>query len=151
MAFRGGHLHRLQCLFAARGNRRLHIPADQDFFQNPPIGGIIIDHQHAQARQVQIARSLQQSLPDPSLGREMEDAALALFTLHPETAAHCRDQLGRDGQPKARAPIFTGGGAIGLGKRLKYLLLTALRNANSRVAHGKMQQHGLRSPRLDRH
>ena len=72
-------------------------------------------------------------------GGEMEGAALAGFTLHPEAPAHQLHELRRDRQAKSGAAIRARRRAVGLRERLEDALLTVQRDADARVPDREVQ------------
>ena len=107
---------------------RLHAPVGEHLFEDVPVRGVVVHHQHGQISQV---RGLQGNLrrSGPALpaeaGGEMKRAALPGFALHPDPAVHHPDQLRRNRQTQPRAPVLARRRAIGLRKRLEdqWLLL----------------------------
>src|SRR6267142_5941810 len=73
----------------------------------------------------------------------MERASAADFAFHPDFPAHELDQAGTDSQSQPGAPIFSGGGAIGLRKGLENELKLFRRNAAARIGYAKMQHQRL--------
>jgi hypothetical protein len=71
----------------------------------------------------------------------MEATALAGHALYPNPAVHSLHQEGGNRQAQARPAVFSRGGTVGLGKRLKNQLLFFERNTDSGIANLKVQFH----------
>jgi len=72
-------------------------------------------------------------------GREMEGAALAQLAFRPDFAFHDLGDFPADGQAEARPPVFPGDRAVGLLKQLEDGVQLVVRNADARVADGRVQ------------
>ena len=72
---------------------------------------------------------------------EEERASLAQFAFDPDAPAHHLHEALADGKPEARAAEAPRHGGVGLGEGLEETLLGGGRDADARVAHGKLQGH----------
>jgi len=72
-------------------------------------------------------------------GREVESAAPAGLTLHPDAPAQQLDQLGGDGQAQPGAAVLARRRAVGLLERPEDLAQLVRRDADAGVADRKMQ------------
>ena len=88
---------------------------------------------------------------DPEPGGEVERAAPPELALHPDLSPHELDQPRGDRQTQTCPTVFSGGGAVRLGKGLEYPSLDLGWNADPRVRDGEVEPDGLRllSGRLD--
>ena len=136
-------------LVASGDRRRCHAPAREHLVEDAAIGGIVIDHEHAQALErftADRARRGRGLVRRVEVGGEMKRAALADCALDPHPAVHQLHEPLRDRQTEAGAAIAARGGAVRLGEGLKNLLLLLRRNADAGVGHGKVQRHPARAP-----
>ena len=67
------------------------------------------------------------------MGSEMEPAALALFTLHPNSSVHELNKSGRNGETQAGAAVSATHGSVSLRKGLKDRGLFFYRNSDARI------------------
>ena len=67
---------------------------------------------------------------------EVENAALANFTMNADAAAMQLDKQARDGEAKARAANFAGGGRVNLREGLEELVLIFSRDARTGINNG---------------
>ena len=104
----------LRGVLDARGQ---HLPTGKHLVENPPVRGVVVDHQHAHA--VQTHRLGIRGLVGLGVGLaqangEMEAAAAADLALDPDPPAHQADQAGGDGQAQPGSAMPPGRRAVGL-------------------------------------
>ena len=116
-----------------------------------PVGGVVVHDQQAPPGQARLlAAKAGRSLGNRWFGPDgkMEGRALSGDAFHPHGAAHHLGQSLGDGQAQAGAAVFPGRGGIHLAEGPEQDLQAILRDADARVAHGKMQGHGFFLSRL---
>ena len=130
---------RVRCAF---GQRRFHVPVTQDFVEDSPVRGRIIDDQHAQAVQARghdhhVVRlvGVRQFQPHG----EVEAAALADFTFDPDRPVHQAHQPRGNRQPQSGAAVPASQGAVALLEHPEDRGLLVRGNAGPGIADGEMQ------------
>ena len=145
----GGASEKSQCARRVGDRRRCHAPAREHLVEDAAIGGIVIDHEHAQALErfpADRARRGRGLVRRVEVGGEMKRAALADGAFDPHPAVHQLHEPLRDRQTEAGAAIAARGGAVRLREGLENLFLLLRRNADAGVGHGKVQRHPARAP-----
>ena len=68
-------------------------------FKNPPVGGVVVDHEHGQILQIVVADPdafLSGRFLDAQLGREVEDAALVRLRFRPRSGRSSGSRAGNE-------------------------------------------------------
>ena len=125
--------------------------APEHLGENRPGLLIVVDNQGPDAGKVGDKALLLLAGSDAEPCREVELAAHARFALRPDGAFHHLHQAFAYGEPEAGAAVFSGGGRVGLRKRLKEARALLRRHADPTVANRELQLDAVLKLFLDRH